>query len=274
MSKRISFIAPVDYMSGNLSGRQELEYATKDNAAYEAPDGKQYARNYKPRFVGQHRAEDGRTFFSVRTKHATTLNVQSRLAMAALGAAASLSEIIMGENSEWLIRETIASSFAIGRQRGSITGYKNAKNWLTSYLREMYALKLADVQIPIYHEDGTQSMSAPINNQFIVAQWSEQDPSLPNDVLVKFWPVLSNGGITFVILGAGRGVAMAGETWSTLTATGHNILKIATDEVQIEGVMTRVPFIGNLYILDGGRLVDADYPIEAKTYNTTSTIPN
>lgn len=96
MAKRIEFIAPVEAMRGNLSGRQNLLYAENDNKAYYGPVGsKNYARNYTTRFVGAKRASDGRKFFIVRTKTANHLTPAAKYAMALLGGTGAIVAAIM-----------------------------------------------------------------------------------------------------------------------------------------------------------------------------------
>lgn len=78
-------IAPFDALTGNISGTRKLKYNDKLNPAWDAPDGQQYAKNYKPRYIGIYRAKTGKTTFSVKEKTATTLNAASRRRMAAMG---------------------------------------------------------------------------------------------------------------------------------------------------------------------------------------------
>lgn len=87
--KKIEFIAPVASMRGNLSGGQKLQYAENNNPAFDAPTGRQYAKNYQPRFVGAKRSKDGMTYFATKTKAATLINADSLERMALLGGAAA-----------------------------------------------------------------------------------------------------------------------------------------------------------------------------------------
>lgn len=94
--KRIEFIAPVESMRGNLSGRQKLEYPTDNNAAFEGPVGSvNYARNYGPRFIGAKVAKTGKKYFSVRLKSANHLTLKSKNAMALLGGAGAIYAAIL-----------------------------------------------------------------------------------------------------------------------------------------------------------------------------------
>lgn len=85
MARSLRMIAPFDVLTGNISGTRKLKYNDKMNPAWDAPDGQQYARNYKPRYIGIYRAKTGKTTFSVKEKTSTTLNAASRRRMAAMG---------------------------------------------------------------------------------------------------------------------------------------------------------------------------------------------
>ena len=87
--KLIEFIAPVSSMRGNLSGNQILQYAENNNPAFDAPTGRQYAKNYQPRFIGAKRSKDGMTYFATKTKSATLISAESLERMALLGGAAA-----------------------------------------------------------------------------------------------------------------------------------------------------------------------------------------
>lgn len=92
--KRIEFIAPVEAMRGNLSGKQDLVYPTNDNKAFDAPiDQKCYARNYRPSLIGAKRASNGLKYFAVKVKHAvhnTTLALKNMSIMAVMGILVSM----------------------------------------------------------------------------------------------------------------------------------------------------------------------------------------
>ena len=90
MAKKVFMIAPFEAMTGNLSGAQTLEYAENNNPAYEAPNGTQYARNYKTRYVGARRGSDGLVYFSVRQRSAAVLNGKSRTAMGLISSTAAI----------------------------------------------------------------------------------------------------------------------------------------------------------------------------------------
>ena len=98
--KRIQFIAPVESMRGNLSGKQNLLYNENDNKAFEAPDGKQYARNYQPTFIGARVARNGKKYFILKTKSACVMNATSRKRLAVLGSVAAIRSALMKEHAQ------------------------------------------------------------------------------------------------------------------------------------------------------------------------------
>lgn len=100
--KRIEFIAPVEAMRGNLSGKQEgLQYPAADNKAYESPLGSvNYAKNYRPSFIGAKRAKDGMKYFTVKTKTAIHLTAKSKRQMALLGGGGACFAAIMNNETQ------------------------------------------------------------------------------------------------------------------------------------------------------------------------------
>lgn len=100
--KRIEFIAPVEAMRGNLSGTQiGLVYPASDNKAYESPIGSvNYAKNYRPSFIGAKRAKDGLKYFAVKTKTAIHLTAKSKRQMALLGGGGACFAAIMNNETQ------------------------------------------------------------------------------------------------------------------------------------------------------------------------------
>lgn len=107
--KRIEFIAPVEAMRGNLSGKQDLRYAENNNKAYDGPLGSvNYARNYSPRFVGAKIAKNGHKYFTVRTKSANHLTTRAKKAMALMGGTGALYASIVKDKSSQLYQQLYA----------------------------------------------------------------------------------------------------------------------------------------------------------------------
>lgn len=143
--KRIEFIAPVESMRGNLSGRQSLEYAKNNNPAYEAPNGVQYARNYQPRFIGAKRA-DGLKYFSVRTKTATNLKASTRLQMAVLGVTAAIKSALQTSG----VLASLKADFEQLKEAGRLPEGQNTFNkWFSANIKSMIAYKRAEWRISV-----------------------------------------------------------------------------------------------------------------------------
>lgn len=102
--KAIVFRNPIDYMRGNLSGRQSLEYGTNDSKAYDQPTGeKTAANNYQPRLVAKVlRAPyaNRRRYFQVRTRTSVNMTDAMRNNMALMGGAGALYGAIIRQNGD------------------------------------------------------------------------------------------------------------------------------------------------------------------------------
>jgi len=89
--KRIGYILPIDYMRGNISGRQDIEYNGKQ--AYSIAVGDVVsANNYQPRVVAK-MMRSGKTdlrYFQVRTTTTVNMSASVQLNMALMGAAGAL----------------------------------------------------------------------------------------------------------------------------------------------------------------------------------------
>lgn len=93
MSRKIRYIAPVESISGNLSGSQDLLYPTNVKAWNSQGDG--FAQNYTTRYIGVRRNSDGKLYFAVKQRTKATLTTTTRTAMAIFGGAASCTSWIM-----------------------------------------------------------------------------------------------------------------------------------------------------------------------------------
>lgn len=247
MAKRIGFISPVDHLSGNLSGKQSLEYPTSNNRAFEAPDGKQYAQNYKPRFIGAMRKSDGMTYFAVKTKSAVKNTTATRLAMAALGAAGSLSAVLM-EHSVY--GAALLNEYNYRKAHGATTA-KSFRAWLVEVYRGEF-LKKSDVLV-------VQSMATPgsliqFNNPYNTTQYDpERDITLPMEILVKFWKQLCANPITFHV-GLDKGIAKRSDTFATMIASNYNVLG-----------MQSLTIGGESHVCSAGSTTEAGFKLEYDT---------
>lgn len=217
--KRIEFIAPVEAMRGNLSGTQTgLEYPAADNKAYESPVGStNYARNYRPSFIGAKRAKDGLKYFSVKTKSAIHLTAKSKRQMALLGGAGAIIAAILRDKSS---QAYIGVSLAFTYQKiEGMTDAKSLREWLTAKLVKGLSRKMA----VILNTRTSATSTIKINNPWVEGG-DGVDVQVTNESLARFWMELANNPIEFDVEGAGKAVAHVGDTFAQIIAGGYNVL--------------------------------------------------
>lgn len=140
MARKVFMIAPFEALTGNLSGDQDLQYAENNNPAYEAPNGTQYARNYKPRYVGNRRGKDGLVYFQVKQSTATVLTASSRRTMAVLGVTAAIrSALVRNHPAQW---QRMNDAFVYLKEGGRLPEGQNTFNkWFSANIRQMLVYK-------------------------------------------------------------------------------------------------------------------------------------
>ena len=283
--KRIEFIAPVEAMRGNLSGKQTLEYPTNNNSAWNAPsDGKKhYARNYQPRFIGAKVSKSGIKYFAVRTKSAVNMSDGTRLAMALMGATHAIylrlqRDIRTLPQMQALFMEAVQSD-------KSLTYYK----WVCSLIRPALKEKRVAIELGTY-----AGQKIKYQNPYITYSAGEdalEVLNFPQDILVKFWSIFANGGFYFTVDG-NTGIADASSNYfegvsdlSTFGSTYHgNVLNIQIGTVKTDPLGEAIPaaVVGvqgetdNLWaypIMDGSSICDGDTTIESgKAYTLGSLV--
>lgn len=279
--KKIEFIAPVESMRGNLSGSQTLEYAENNNPAFDAPLGRQYAKNYQPRFIGAKRASDGHKYFAVKKNSATLITVASRKRMAVLGGVGSMIGVILTSISLGGIRDKLEQSWQWEIENVTSQAGKTFRKYLTDKLYQMLDLKLAAAE---FYIAGTVY-------QVMNPWYFQQDPTptdtdiiqinVPVDILVKFWLQLgtnSNGGTPIKFLVDGRqGIAFQGWDWDfenyETVMRSVNVLHISSKLVSgnnyaVIGDNSYIQLGSTYQVIDSGVKIVAD----AK-YNTTTVEP-
>ena len=181
--KRIEFIAPVAAMRGNLSGDQQLLYPTKNNSAWEAPQGQQSAAtNYQPRYIGAKRVSGDLKYFSTRTKSTVNLTPAMRTNMALLAAA---NDIANKAIQNLLIYDQLAALAAQYRPDGW-----TLKRWVSSIVRQALINQSKTI---IFDPSGTPSPA--VNNPFTVGVDSQAVASNINlEVFYKFFLLLGREG--------------------------------------------------------------------------------
>lgn len=172
--KRIEFIAPVASMRGNLGSKQTLQYAENNNPAFDAPTGRQYAKNYEPRFIGAKRSKDGLNYFSVKTKTATLIDSASLLRMALLGAAAAWYNTALKS-----VELNTAMQLFWRSVKHSYPTY-NFRKLMMEMFRKCLQAHEENVAFTV---SGSTTLAA---NPWYVGATGVAVP-IPQDVLVKFW---------------------------------------------------------------------------------------
>lgn len=176
--RRIEFIAPVEAMRGNLSGKQVLKYAENMNPAWDAPNGKQFAKNYRPRYLGAKRAASGLTYFATKVKSAVILNDAARRRQAALGCVASLISALKSEDCTAVIGGiTYATPYStvlkraydfMPEQNGVAPG-ETFEKWVSNIVYNMLYGKREYISVKFKLWEGDPStMNALIYNPFAV----------------------------------------------------------------------------------------------------------
>lgn len=224
MARSLRMIAPFDVLTGNISGTRKLKYNDKMNPAWDAPDGQQYARNYKPRYVGIYHARTGKTTFSVKEKSATNLNAASRRRMAAMGGTCAM----FGENG-WRFPLAVLSQaqllFTELRNRNPELTYRKA---FFEYLYNGLLNRQDVITIP--------GMPGYINDIQVGNPWAESPSVTPmglsdDEIFFKFFTQLAPYGKTFTINGK-TGYYYSGWEWTQLDGnTKLNVIPVTMHRV-------------------------------------------
>lgn len=220
--KRIEFIAPVEAMRGNLSGSQKLVYAMNNNPAWDAPDGKSYARNYKPRFVGAKRAATGATYFATKVRSAINNSIASKQAQAVLG---SMPMMLTGVETNLSLNSNLYECYNASKQKEQ--GYSLRKYFIEK-VRSQIARAYATISIVEYK--GLQTYRCSFANPYIKPGLSSaQIIVFDADIIDKFFDQLSNG-FRFEVEGVGKGLAFSNWTFDdaiTAASGGYNVLGLS-----------------------------------------------
>lgn len=227
MAKSIRYIAPVESMSGNLSGNQRKLYAENNNPAWDAPNGTQYAKSYKPRFVGREIARTGKVTFSVKTKTATKLDAASRRRMAAM----AYSQRFMQPNGGAWPLSVITDAqllFDAARERDTTL------TWRKFFSKPIYEMLKNRAQTVTFYGLVYGRPNVVVGNPFYpgpsTAPKFTLQPDDPN--LTKFWQQLAVNGREFTVEGA-TGVFFAGMSFQQLVLDTTNINVLGLEAVTI-----------------------------------------
>lgn len=179
MAKQIMYMAPVEWMSGNISGRQSLYYDENQGRGYSVPVGDSAeALNYQARIVAQVSLRRGRQWFQVRTRSTVNMTAEYQISIAAMGGAGSLFAAIVKQKGQ------VYDVCQLGwRRNGKGMTFRA---FLMPCIITM--LKSGDSYGEVPTEEGG-GITTPIENP-----WKVQSPavSVPANILDKFADPLSN----------------------------------------------------------------------------------
>lgn len=217
-------IAPFDTPRGNLSGTQILQYAENNNPAFQAPLGRQYARNYKTRYIGAKRSSDGLSYFMVKTKSATFIKAETLQNMALMGGAGAIIAAILADKSSTAYLMVVDAWEK--RTNKSVT----LRKFMTDIIRTGLASKAPDFIF-------LTTAGAQIANPWNTSAQAAIKVEISQEVLVKFWLQLGSNGtsaapIYFTVAGM-KGISFFGQSFSDLIAIPSiNILGLVVSEEQ------------------------------------------
>lgn len=212
--KLIEFVAPVESMRGNLSGKQELQYAEHNNPAFEAPNGAQSAKNYQPRFIGAKRAKDGLKYFAVRTKQTCVLNSKTRNAMALTGSIASIKSAIQyGGTAAW---SNLKSIYEYRKEHGGDAAGSGISfnKWMDYWLRQMLQYKQDSITI------SATGLSVIIKSPY--TSYDTEATAISEPVFAKFVQLLTtdSGSVFFTV--NGKQFAGSAQQWNDFKGEMNN----------------------------------------------------
>lgn len=268
MPKRIDFIAPFDGLRGNVSGRQDLVYAENDNKAFEAPQGKRnYARNYKPRYVSAKRASDGSMYFSVRTKNAVNLSARSLKAMATLGGVGAIYAAIVNDDT---LRNGVETVYRYLIDRGSASqGGLAEGTTFRQYVSRVVRRALDSKAATITFSGGAGVQPVNINNPW-VSGGTGTTISIAQRVFVQFWTQLATSAIYFYV-DSMKGLGRISDVFADVVESQYNILNLTQETIS----GTSYVKIGTLYMLnaEGNYATASDEIVANARYTTTDVAP-
>lgn len=109
--KRIGYISPIEYVSGNISGRQVLDY--DGGAAYDIATGsRKSADDYEPRVIacvrdlyGKHQIK----YFVVRTRTTVNMTARMRNNLALMGGVGALFAALLSDKTAQIYVDCLTS---------------------------------------------------------------------------------------------------------------------------------------------------------------------
>ena len=254
--KKIEFIAPVESMRGSFSPKQKLLYAENNNPAFDAPVGRQYARNYQPTFIGAKRSATGLKYFACKTKSATLVTPASKLRMALNGGFGAIFAAILEAET---MRARLEYSW-----KNYFKSTKTFRAWCYAYLNDMLTRKAKNIQMG----RDAQGELIYVGNPWNASTTTTYIPAISSEVLVKFWLELAaiDGGaapIYFTVDGL-KGIGFVNQTFTAMMDVERmNVLLLsggATENLRIGGVDGPYVKLGTNYVeIEDAIVADGKY---------------
>lgn len=170
--KRIEYILPVEWIAGNLSGRQDIQYSPQGAKAYDLGLGEVVtAVGYMPRLIARRMYQKRRNYYQVRTKTTVNMTDAYRTSIALMGGAGAMFAAIVSDKTSAIYAAVLATK----AQGQSLRAY------LFPILRK--GLENKDEQIAIAPET------------YVTNPWQysgAQNINVPATIVAKFADVLSN----------------------------------------------------------------------------------
>lgn len=285
MARMIEFLAPVESMRGNLSGKQELLYPTHDNSAWDAPSGQRsYAKNYKPRYIGNKRSSTLKTYFSVKRRQAVFQSEDSKYNQALLGATQAMYAAIRNSServpgTSILVWDYLQMIYRQKREYGELDANTTPHKYITDQIRMDLDMKRTII--------GFQAPS--LTNLGIVNPWNHTSSqqsyvtvSVSTSILVKFWTQLAPRGMYFYVRND-IGISLREASTTTSIYSFEDLITNLNDSPNVLALTTKS--IGNTdYVMYGAYYLQKadrttyvtvnDYPAADEKFQLTSVAPS
>lgn len=280
--KRIEVAYPFEAARGALGGKQKLVYNDHDNPAFDAPLGRQYAKNYRAQMIAAKRASDGLNYFQVKTKSAINNTVQGLVKQAAFAVANYMYAQILNDKSVGGLLDRMQQALPDDIAAGNVPDGTSLRKYFVSHAYDQLVNHIDNIGFGVARS-GYSSVII-FANPFaeLPASGTENWVKIliPDTMLVKFWLQLAvnragDTPIKFMVDNK-TGVAFSGDTFhEIISATSWNVLGIEakSPEAGAEGYACIESNGTDRWLLDAtSNYVDENATVGAK-YTTTTTDP-
>lgn len=244
MGKNATLAYPFDHMSGKLGTDENLKYAENNNPAWDAPDGRQYAKNYKPVMVLNYNAATGKQTFQIKTKSATFMSPATRLGMAISGGAnAIIATIIALRLSETSPLATIYTHFLNMQGSGIIPQDMTYRKYLTDVIYKGVKAKASVFTF------GSPQGQVLVNNPW-VAGGAGVDVQIQTAILFKFALYLCPAAV--VVDGKSvLGAPSANSTYGEIVESPFNDGSLKKEPIEGEETEAfNISYLGSILFVD------------------------